>query len=326
MTVDRVDFAAAAPKPGAAPKSAEWIGYRERGSLALLRFMALLSMRLGRKLSRIPLSGIATYFFLFAPRARRHSRRYLRRALGREPRARDRFRHILYFATTIHDRVFLLNEKYEAFRITIEGEALMREQAERGTGAFLMGAHLGSFEVIGSIGRRRPGLQVSMAMYEDNARKINSILAAINPALTPDVISLGHLDAMLKVAERLDRGAFVGLLSDRTLGEEQVHAVSILGERAYLPTGPMRAAAILRRSVIFMAGLYRGANHYHVVFEPIADFSTSSLMTRDEAVRAAVERYAALLDKYCRSDPYDWFNFFDFWQEPKHSRPRATAA
>jgi len=78
----------------------------------------------------------------------------------------------------------------------------MREQAERGTGAFLMGAHLGSFEVIGSIGRRRPGLQVSMAMYEDNARKINSILAAINPALTPDVISLGHLDAMLKVAER----------------------------------------------------------------------------------------------------------------------------
>jgi len=81
-------------------------------------------------------------------------------------------------------------------------------------------------------------------------------------------------------------------LSDRTLGEEQVHAVSILGERAYLPTGPMRAAAILRRSVIFMAGLYRGANHYHVVFEPVADFSMSSLMTRDEAVRAAVERYA----------------------------------
>jgi predicted LPLAT superfamily acyltransferase len=320
VALDRVNLAAAAPKPEALPKSAEWIAHRERGSLALLRFMAFLSMRLGRKLSRIPLFGIATYFFLFAPRARRHSRRYLRRALGREPRARDRFRHILYFATTIHDRVFLINQRYESFRITIEGEALMREQAERGMGAFLMGAHMGSFEVIGSIGRRRPGLQVSMAMYEDNARKINSILTAINPEVRPDVISLGHLDAMLKVAERLDRGAFVGILGDRTLGEEAVHRVSILDARAYLPTGPMRAAAILRRSVIFMVGLYRGGNHYHVVFEPVADFSASSLTTRDEAVRTGVERYAALLDKYCRSDPYNWFNFFDFWQEPTHTR------
>ena len=320
MTLDRLNPAASAPRP------AEWIGNRERGSPALLRVMAFLSMRLGRKLSRIPLFGIAAYFFLFGPRARRESRRYLRRALGREPRARDRFRHILYFATTIHDRVYLINEKYEAFRITIEGEALMREQVERGTGAFLMGAHMGSFEVIGSLGRRRPGLRVSMAMYEDNARKINSILAAINPEVRPDVISLGHLDAMLKVAERLDCGAFVGLLGDRTLGEEPVHAVSILGERAYLPTGPMRAAAILRRSVIFMVGLYRGGNHYHVVFEPVADFSASSPKTRDDAVRAAVERYATLLDKYCRSDPYNWFNFFDFWQEPRHSRKRKPAA
>jgi len=320
VALDRRNLAAAAPK------TAEWIANRERGSPMLLRFMAFLSMRLGRKLSRFPLFLIAAYFFLFAPRARRESRRYLLRALGREPRARDRFRHILYFATTIHDRVYLINEKYEAFRISIEGEALMREKAELGSGAFLMGAHMGSFEVIGSVGRRRPGLQVSMAMYEDNARKINSILAAINPEVTPDIISLGHLDAMLKIAERLDRGAFVGLLGDRTLGEEPVHEVAVLGERAYLPIGPMRAAAILRRPVIFMAGLYRGGNHYHVIFEPVADFSASSLKTRDEAVRAAVERYAALLEKYCRSDPYNWFNFFDFWQSPKHSRKRKPTA
>ena len=52
-----------------------------------------------------------------------------------------------------------------------------------------------------------------------------------------------------------------------------------LGPSSSHTTGPMRAAAILRRSVIFMVGLYRGGNHYHVVFEPVADFSTSSLKT-----------------------------------------------
>ncbi|MDP9012942.1 MAG: acyl-CoA synthetase [Pseudomonadota bacterium] len=320
MALERTNLAEAPPK------TAEWIGHRERGSTALLRLMAYLSLRLGRRISRTALYGIAIYFFLFAPGARRQSRRYLRRALGRSPRARERFRHVLNFATTIHDRVYLINEQFDKFRITIDGEALMRGQVNRGQGAFLMGAHMGSFEVIGSIGRRQAGLQVSMAMYEDNARKINTILAAINPKAKPDIISLGHVDAMLRIADRLDRGAFVGILGDRTLGEEPVHGVTILGERAYLPTGPMRAAAILRRSVIFMVGLYCGGNRYHVAFEPIADFSAVTSKSRDAMVRAAVERYAALLDQYCRNHPYNWFNFFDFWRTPQPKPARKPVA
>jgi predicted LPLAT superfamily acyltransferase len=293
---------------------ADWIAYRERGSITLLRIMAFISLRLGRTLSRIPLYGIAIYFFLFAPGVRRHSRRYLRLALGREPGARDRFRQILCFASTIHDRVYLINGQFEKFNITVEGEPLMREQSDSGRGALLMGAHMGSFEVMHSIGRRQRGLQVTMAMYEENARKINATLAAICPHLVPDIVSLGRIDAMLKIAERLDRGAFVGVLGDRTLGHEPAHAVTLLGERAYLPTGPMRAAAILRCPVFFMAGLYRGKNNYHVVFERVADFSATPAGMRNVAIRSAVERYAAALDRYCRSDPYNWFNFHDFWR------------
>src|ERR1700675_4196765 len=293
---------------------ADWIRHRERGSIALLRLMAFVSLRLGRTLSRIPLYGIAIYFFLFAPRARRHSRRFLRLALGRNPSARDLFLQIFSFATTIHDRFYLINEQFDLFDITLEGEDAVCEQSQSGRGALLMGAHMGSFEVMHSLGRHRRGLQVAMAMYEENARKINATLAAINPHLKSDIVSLGRIDAMLNIAERLDRGAFVGVLGDRTLGDEPVQAVTLLGERAYLPTGPMRAAAILRCPVFFMAGLYRGKNNYHVVFEPVADFSTTPAGVRNVAVRSAIERYAAVLDRYCRSDPYNWFNFYDFWR------------
>ena len=295
---------------------ADWIRHSERGSMALLRIMAFVSLHLGRTLSRIPLYGIAIYFFLFAPSARRHSRRFLRLALGREPHARDRFRQILSFATTIHDRVYLINEQFELFNITLEGEDLVREQSDSGRGALLMGAHMGSFEVMHSLGRRRRELKVAMAMYEANARKINATLAAINPRMVSDIVSLGRIDAMLNIAERLDRGAFVGVLGDRTLGNEPVQAVNLLGERAYLPTGPMRAAAILRCPVFFMVGLYRGKNNYHLVFERVADFSATPAGLRGVAVRSAIERYAAVLDQYCRSDPYNWFNFYDFWHAP----------
>jgi predicted LPLAT superfamily acyltransferase len=110
----------------------------------------------------------------------------------------------------------------------------------------LMGAHMGSFEVMHSLGRRNADCNVAMAMYEENARKINAILAAINPRVVRTSSPLGRIDSMLNIAERLDHGAFVGVLGDRTLGREPVQAVTLLGERAYVPTGPMRAAAILR--------------------------------------------------------------------------------
>ena len=76
----------------------------------------------------------------------------------------------------------------------------------------------------------------------------------------------------------------------------------------------MRAAAIMRRPVIFMIGLYRGGNRYHVEFTQLADFSAVEARQRAAEVQAPIERYAALLEEYCRRDPYNWFNFFDFWR------------
>ncbi len=69
-----------------------------------------------------------------------------------------------------------------------------------------------------------------------------------------------------------------------------------------------------------MVGLYRGGNRYHVVFEELADFSAIPAGGRNKAVAEAVVRYAALLEKYCRSDPYNWFNFFDYWRGAETGR------
>jgi predicted LPLAT superfamily acyltransferase len=294
---------------------AEWLRSPERGSMTLLRVMAAVSHLLGRAPSRVLLHLIATYFVLFAPTARRHARNYLRRALGREPGFADRYRHVLNFASTIHDRVYLLDECFDQFEFSLEGEELMRKMVTSGQGAFLMGAHMGSFEVTHAFGAHQPGLNIVMAMYEDNARKISTMLQALRPVLRPEVISLGHIEAMLKVRQRLDEGAFVGILGDRTLGDEPLQEVNFLGSPAYFPVGPMRAAALLRRPTVFMLGLYRGGNRYHLVFDLIADFSAVGRAQRAAAVEEAIRRYAALLEKYCRSDPYNWFNFFDFWRD-----------
>ena len=292
--------------------AAHWSRARERGSAWAFSTMTRISLSLGRPVARCLLRGIAGYFFFAAPSARRHGAEYLRRALGRRPTARDSFRQIFAFSSTLLDRLYLLKGRYELFAVTSEGEAEMRAAVARGSGAFLLGAHLGSFEIMSAVGRHQPGLRVAMAMYEDTGSKLSALARAGDPA-PPEIIPLGHLDAMLRIRDCLDAGGFVGMLADRTIGEAPAQRVNFLGSPALLPSGPMRAAAALRRPVYFMTGLYRGGNRYHVVFRQIADFTGVARAEREAAIEAAIARYAALLEHYCRSDPYNWFNFYDFW-------------
>jgi predicted LPLAT superfamily acyltransferase len=63
-----------------------------------------------------------------------------------------------------------------------------------------------------------------------------------------------------------------------------------------------------------MAGLYCGGNQYRIVFEQFADFSQVAPAEREAAIDAAIDRYAARLEHYCRAAPFNWFNFFDFWR------------
>ncbi len=298
------------------PGQAEWVKQPERSNMALLRAMTWLSLALGRRLARVVLFGISFYFLLFSPTARHASRAYLRRVLGRPPRLAELFRHFHSFATCIHDRVYLLNDRFDLFAIQVHGQDAIDAVLAAGRGAFLMGAHLGSFELLRAVGRRQPGLRVAMVMYPENAGKINAALAAINPAAVQDIIPLGQLDSMLQVQARLDEGVVLGVLADRTPHQDPTLPLPFLGQTAAFPVGPMRLAAILKRPVLFMSGLYLGGNRYAIHFEPLADFTNIERKDRDAAVRQAVAAYAGCLERHCRAAPFNWFNFFDFWRPP----------
>lgn len=299
-------------------QAAAWAREGERSHMWLLRLMVWISLTAGRSLGRVVLHGIALYFVLFAPKAQRASRAYLARMLGRPPRWRERYKHVLWFATTIHDRVFLLRNRGAGLQVDVHGADALHAALRGGRGALLMGAHLGSFEVMRALGRQRTGRGISMLMYEENARKINAALAAINPAAVQDIIPLGRVDAMLTARDRLEAGHLVGMLADRAIdqkaGSDPVREMNFLGAPARFPLGPFRVAALLRRPVLFMTGLYLGGNRYRIHFEPLADFSTVERGQRDAAIAEAQRAYVDRLERHCRAAPDNWFNFFDFWR------------
>lgn len=282
--------------------------------MAVMRLMRWLSLTLGRTVSRSILYPIAAYFVLFAPKAKRASKQYLHRALGRKAWIADGFHHVLAFASVVHDRVYWLSDRHDLFDIQITGESLIQAYRDAGRGVVFMGAHFGSFEALRVLGVRQ-GLDVRMLMYPDNARMVTQTLAAINPALADSVIALGRSDAILRARDHLAAGGCVGILSDRSVSHDDGSAKSLdfLGSPASFPTGPFRLAALLRAPVVFMAGIYLGGNRYHLMFAPIADFQDVTPAQREAAILEAQQRYVALLEAQCLKAPWNWFNFYDFW-------------
>ena len=294
-----------------AASAAEWRRRRERGSLPLIRFIVWASLRFGRTASRVLLRGIVAYFLASGGTARRASRAFLERSLGRAPTLAEQYRLLFSFAACLHDRIYFLKGRFELFDIGIHGAELIGADS-----ALLMGAHLGSFEALRACGRHLAERRVVMAMHEENARQTNSVLVAIDPSAMQDVVTLGRPQSMIDLARRIEEGAVVGMLADRTLGDEPMAMVDFLGEPAPFPTGPMRVAAALRSRVVFMAGLYRGGNRYEIRLEPLADFSALEGLSRDERqrrVQEAVLAYARRVEHYAREAPDNWFNFHDFW-------------
>ena len=290
----------------------QWTRREERGSPILIRFMVWFSLAAGRGVSRILLRAIAAYFLATGGAERRATRDFLARALGRAPTLREQYRTFFDFAATIHDRIYFLKSRFDLFEIEVHG----RELFEASGGALLMGGHLGSFESMRACGRGVIHRDVAMAMFGAQAQKLQRVLEAIAPGSSADIVPLGEVQSMLALQGRLEAGALVGVLADRTFHQEATVAVPFFGAPAPFPTGPMRMAAALRQRVIFMVGLYRGGNRYELHFEPLADFTILEGLTRaqrDARVREAVESFAARLEHHARSAPHNWFNFYDFW-------------
>jgi predicted LPLAT superfamily acyltransferase len=112
------------------------------------------------------------------------------------------------------------------------------------------------------------------------------------------------------------------MLADRTLGEEGKMSRAMpgamrcefLGRPALFPTGPIRIGIILNRPVLLLFGIYKGANRYAVHIERFAAPDEARGRSRDAAVDELLRRYVARLEHYCRIAPYNWSNFYDFWQ------------
>jgi len=295
-----------------------WSERREGGGRFALWLIRFIGLRLGRPAARLLLYPITLYFFFRRGPERRASRRFLTRAFARPAGTWAILRHIHAYASTILDRVFLLARSTRLFAVQVHGLDQLEAQMARGRGVLLFGAHIGSFEVLRALAEERPEVRVRVLMDRHQTPALTDLLHELNPAVANDVIDAGGDGASLALAlhEAAQQRALIGLLTDRARTREPTVSATFFDAPAPFPTGPYLIASTLQLPVVLCFGLYRGGNRYDLHFETFAESIQIPRGQRAPLLAQWAQRYAARLEHYTRLDPYNWFNFYDFWQRP----------
>jgi predicted LPLAT superfamily acyltransferase len=144
------------------------------------------------------------------------------------------------------------------------------------------------------------------------------MLEKVNSRVNNKVIQVNQMgpDTAIMLKEKVDRGELIVILGDRTPinSKGRVNYVNFLGEKAPFSQGPFILASLLECPVYLLFCLKKG-QRYRVYFEHFADRIKLNRKSRQQALQQVIQKFAERLEYYCLQEPFQWFNFFDFWHK-----------
>ena len=316
-------------------QQAHWAATPERRGQWGLRFMLWLYQRAGRLPFILLLWPVVAVYWLSGRAARAASQQWLTRvqAVAHQqqialPRPLSSYRHFLRFGNSMLDKVASWRGDLQWGRdidFAPDAEAVIR--AAEGKGQLILASHLGDIEACRAMAKQVSGLVINALVFTDNAQRFRAVLESIAPQAGVNLLPVSDIgpDTAILLQQKLDAGEWVAIVGDRTAvqrqrgGERRVVWSEFMGQPAPFPQGPFVLAAALRCPVLLMFAL-RQQGKLRVHCEAFADPLPLPRNGRQQALQAAVDRYAARLQHHALLAPLDWFNFYDFWALPEEEQ------
>ena len=309
-------------------RAPHWSEIGEATSVAGIWFMYGVHRVLGRWPFRACLLPVVLYYWLLHRVARRSSLQYLQRlqastgALGTAPTWRHSVRHLFFFADTLLDKVLATAGRYPMDKVRFEGRSAMVQQMAGKRGGLILTAHMGCLELCQVLARFNRDFRVNALIHTAHAERYNRIIRKLDPDARVTLIQVTDMSpaTALMLAEKVQRGEFIAIAGDRVpVRGGRVAVAEFLGTPAPFPIGPYVLASVLECAVFTMA-----CNHvddgYVVRFDAFAERITLPRKTRDAELALHAGRFAQWLQVRLHEAPYDWFNFFPFWDQASDDR------
>ena len=309
-------------------RSEHWADIGESTSVRGILLLCAVHRWLGRWPFRICVYPVVFVHWLLNGTARRASLQYLQRAHAFQgapatrPGMRQSLHHFAMFAETMLDKILALGQRYPVDKVRmLRQDVLARVKA--GEGGLIVTAHLGCLELCQVMADQVPGFRLTALVHTAHAERFNRLIRRLDAGSRVELLQvtdLGPADAV-KLAERVARGEFVAIAGDRVplRGGRSVTA-PFLGHEAPFPIGAYVLGAALRCPVFTMACTHDG-DGYEVRLEAFADRITLPRGSRDAALAGYAAQFSAWMERQVRLSPYDWFNFYPFWDQVPHDAP-----
>ncbi len=310
---------------------AHWSAVSERKGQAGLRLMLAVWRYGGRLPFTLLLWPVVAVYWLSGSTQRRASQQWLQRvkkqAAKRQialPPPLNSYRHFVRFGQAMLDKVASWHGELRwGKEVVFAHGAEQALRAEQPGGRLILASHLGDIEACRALAQQVSGLVINALVFTENAQRFRQALEAIAPQAGVNLLPVSNIgpETAILLQQKLDAGEWVAIVGDRTAvnrqrgGERRVIWSDFMGQQAPFPQGPFVLAAALRCPVILMFAL-RQQGRLHIHAEPFADPLLLPRASRQQALQAAVDRYAQRLEHYALLAPLDWFNFFDFWTLP----------
>ncbi|MBE0474875.1 acyltransferase [Rhodoferax sp.] len=269
---------------------------------------------------------VVAYYWATSRVARQASMEYLKLAhhyLGvptSAPGWRAVLRHFLSFAATLLDKTLITSGRYRFDHVRFEGLDAMLKRVQRREGGIFITAHMGCLELCQALADRESGLHVNVLVHTRHAELFNRILRKLNPksGVTLMQVTEFNLGTAILLAKKVAAGEYVAIAGDRvpvTIGAHNTLKVDFLGRPAVLPIGPYIIASLLKCPLFWMGCIREGDGHV-VVFELLAQHVYLPRRQRAAAATVLAQQYVARVEALLRRAPFEWFNFFPFWDQP----------
>ena len=212
----------------------------------------------------------------------------------------------LHFATRPPAESAALVESVVGFDRLLEGRA-------KGKGVLLMTAHLGNWE-IGGLMLAEVRQPIHVVLVPDIYPAVERVRRRLHERAGVTEIPIDRsFGPTLHVMRALEANGIVAMQGDRDFNNTGI-AVPFFGRDAFFPRGPLRVA-MATQAVVLPAFIVRvpDGRYRAVLEEPLAIERGGD---REEALRENLRRYVAILERYIRASPEQWYCFYPFWDDP----------
>jgi len=316
-----------------------WTKQKEAGGYNSLKFTFFLFKLFPMRLLRLTAFPVGFFYFLFSKKAKIESRRYLDNIIPYldDPKMIKKcksffapLRHIISFALALLEKIQAWGGKFKFKGVHFQDDDIgqLINELESGKGVMLIISHHGNTEVLrGLLNSGQTGVSRKIPFTAIMDLKISAnfsrMLKELNPEAAMDIIGadeIGPHTAIL-MEERLSKGGMVLIAGDRTspLDNSKNLIIPFLGKDAPFSSGMFYMAAIMNVSIYFIFGLRKKELSLKTEYNMhVHKSNTGFAATKKEKMEKSndlANNFVSLMETYCKRQPFQWYNFFNFWLE-----------